>query len=96
MDFMELNNINHYDAIWACASLLHIPSAKLPIILSKMKAALRDNGIIYMSFKYGEFEGERNGRFFLDMTSERLRSICNKNTGFQIEELKNITAITKA
>lgn len=86
MDFMELNSIERYDAIWACASLLHVSSAQLPILFSKMKGALRENGIVYMSFKHGDFEGERNGRFFLDMTSERFHALCNTDIGFQIEE----------
>lgn len=86
MDFMELDSIERYDAIWACASLLHVSSTDLPILLSKMKNALRENGIIHMSFKHGDFEGERNGRFFLDMTSERLHALCNADTGFHIEE----------
>ena len=86
MDFMELNSFDSYDAIWACASLLHVPSTNLPILLSKMKNALRGNGIIHMSFKHGDFEGERNGRFFLDMTSDRLHAFCNADTGFHIEE----------
>ena len=86
MDFMELKSIERYDAIWACASLLHVSSAQLPILLSKMKDALRENGIVYMSFKHGDFEGERNGRFFLDMTSERFHALCKADTGFQIEE----------
>ena len=86
MDFMELNSIERYDAIWACASLLHVSSAQLPILLSKMKDALRENGIVYMSFKHGDFEGERNGRFFLDMTSERFHALCNTDIEFQIEE----------
>ena len=33
-----------------------------------MSKALKDDGIIYTSFKYGDFEGERNGRFFTDFT----------------------------
>ena len=86
MDFMELNSIERYDAIWACASLLHVSSAQLPIMFSKMKDALRENGIVYMSFKHGDFEGERNGRFFLDLTSERFHALCKADTGFQIEE----------
>ena len=33
-----------------------------------MAAALKPDGILYTSFKYGDFQGERNGRFFTDMT----------------------------
>ena len=67
MDFMGLDEVEKYDAIWACATLLHVPSIKLPYLLSKMKDALRNKGIIYMSFKFGCFEGDRDGRFFLVM-----------------------------
>jgi hypothetical protein len=38
-----------------------------------MAMALKDNGIIYTSFKYGEFEGMRNGRYFIDFTLETFR-----------------------
>lgn len=36
-----------------------------------MVRALKNNGIIYTSFKYGTFEGERNGRYFTDMNEEK-------------------------
>ena len=75
MDFMELSAIEEYDAIWACASLLHAPSDSLPIILSKMYDALKPTGIMYISFKYGEYEGERDGRYFTDMTSDSFLSL---------------------
>ncbi len=32
-----------------------------------MLCALKDDGVIYTSFKYGTFEGERNGRYFTDL-----------------------------
>ena len=37
-------------------------------------------------FKYGEYEGERNGRFFLDLIEERFRQYVSK-TNFEILEL---------
>ena len=30
----------------------------------------KDDGVIYTSFKYGTFEGERNGRYFTDFTEK--------------------------
>ena len=68
--FSELSDREAYDGIWACASLLHVPSAELPDILRRVAAALKPGGILYASFKYGTFEGERDGRFFLDLTEE--------------------------
>lgn len=53
-----------YDGIWACSSLLHVPSAKLPAIIGKYAGALKSGGTFYLSFKYGTFEGMRHGRWF--------------------------------
>ena len=49
---------------------MHLPKSELHVVLSKMVDALCDDGIIYTSFKYGDFEGERNGRYFTDFTME--------------------------
>ena len=68
MLFQELNEKEKYDGIWACASVLHVKKEELPDIIRKMSFATKTNGIIYLSFKYGDFEGERNGRHFTDMT----------------------------
>ncbi len=70
MLFQELDDHEVYDGIWACASILHVPSAELPDIFRRMLAALKPGGVIYVSFKYGTFEGERNGRRFTDFTEE--------------------------
>ena len=68
MYFHELNVKEKYDGIWACASVLHERREELTEIIRKMCVATKRNGIIYLSFKYGNFEGERNGRYFTDMT----------------------------
>ena len=78
MDFTLIDYENKYDALWACASLLHVASDTLPDVIARLCKALRPKGILYMSFKYGDFEGERDGRFFLDMTEERFHIILNK------------------
>ena len=43
---------------------------ELKMVFHKMVTALDTNGIIYTSFKYGTFEGERSGRFFHGFTSQ--------------------------
>lgn len=72
MLFRELNEVEIYDGIWACASVLHVKKVELPEIIRKMSSATKANGIIYLSFKYGDFEGERNGRYFTDMTEDSI------------------------
>lgn len=68
MLFQELDEYEKYDGIWACSSILHLPKDELKQVLIKMAAALNARGIIYTSFKYGDYEGERNGRYFTDFT----------------------------
>ncbi len=68
LQFQEISFTQLFDGIWASASLLHVPSNELGIVLTKLKNSLKENGVLYASFKYGDFEGERNGRYFNDLT----------------------------
>ncbi len=72
MSAQEMNFENLFDGIWACASLLHVPSSELNDVFQKCGKALKENGIIYVSFKYGDYEGIRNGRYFLDLNEESI------------------------
>lgn len=74
MLFSELDEEAVYDGIWACASILHLPKNDLRNILRKISRALKTGGYCYTSFKYGEFEGERNGRHFTDFTEKTLQT----------------------
>ena len=84
MLFSELNEENRYDGLFACASILHVPSKDLPDIFTRMKKAVKKGGILYVSFKYGTFEGIRNGRYFTDLTEESLQAILDRVGGLEI------------
>ena len=86
MLFEELDAKEQYDGIWACSSILHLPKDVLKDVLKKMIVALKENGIIYTSFKYGMFEGERNGRFFTDFTEETFQEFVSDVNEIKIEE----------
>ena len=86
MLFQELGEQNRYDGIWACSSILHLSKDELRIVFPKMLDALCSNGIIYTSFKYGEFEGERNGRFFTDFTIETFSEFISDIDNIKMEE----------
>ena len=51
-----------------------------------MSTATKANGIIYLSFKYGNFEGERNGRYFTDMTEDKMENLLNSFPEIKIEK----------
>ena len=84
--FQDLNENAKYDAIWACSSILHLSYGELVDVMRKMLVALKENGLIYTSFKYGDFEGVRNGRFFIDMTEESIKKLVQEVEGIEIEE----------
>ena len=86
MLFEELAEVDRYDGIFACASILHVPYAQLGDILAKIERALKDNGILYVSFKYGTFEGERNGRYFRDFTEESYREFLKDFHEFRMTD----------
>lgn len=86
MLFSELDETEKYDGIFACASILHVPYAELPDILKRVHKALKLQGIFYTSFKYGDFEGERNGRYFTDLNEEKLAELLQCCGGFTTVE----------
>lgn len=86
MFFQDLAEVDKYDGIWACSSILHLPIDELKEVMKKMAAALKENGIIYTSFKYGTFAGERNGRFFTDMTEETFAEFIGEIEDLKVEE----------
>lgn len=86
MLFEELSEVEKYDGIWACSSILHLPKAELKTVFEKMLRALKDNGVIYTSFKYSDFEGMRNGRYFTDFTIETFKSFIDGISGGAVEE----------
>lgn len=75
MRFEEMSFREEFDGIWACASLLHVPSEDLPDVLERMRRALKPGGTLYLSFKCGESEERRAGRYFHDMTRQRLSDL---------------------
>lgn len=87
LTFDKIDFSNEFDAVWACASLLHIPSTELQGVIKKISTALKENGILYCSFKYGDFEGVRNGRYFTDYTEETISDVISKFPELRIVDL---------
>ena len=86
MLFQDLDASGKYEGIWACSSILHLSKKELLPVIRKMCDALKDNGVIYTSFKYGDFEGERNGRYFTDFTEDAFDKFIKVIQELTIEE----------
>ena len=87
MFFQELAESHTYHGIWACASILHVPKNELTEVFEKMSKALKQFGVIYASFKYGTYEGERSGRYFTDFTEETFGKFMKQIDGLSIKEV---------
>ncbi|RHR48028.1 methyltransferase domain-containing protein [Clostridium sp. AF18-27] len=87
MLFQDLDEVERYDGIWACSSILHLPCAELEVVLGKMARALRRRGIVYTSFKYGTEEGERSGRYFTNMTEAKMAGLLERIPVYDVEEM---------
>lgn len=90
MDFFDIKAVEAYDGIWACASVLHVEKSRIPKLLEVLYRALKKGGILYLSFKYGDHDGFRDGRHFTDLNetgfSELLDSLyCESVTRDEFE-----------
>jgi len=75
-----------FDGVWACASLLHMPKNRMPVVLDKVRDILVDDGIFYVGVKEGEGEGwiesiTLNGvkRFYALYSDSEMRDLLDED-----------------
>ena len=88
MRFEDIAFHAEFDAIWACASLLHVKKADIPNIMKKVSASLKPGGVLYASFKYGSDERISGGRFFNNYTERDLGSLLTEETQLTLLEYR--------
>ncbi|MCR4691281.1 MAG: NUDIX domain-containing protein, partial [Lachnospiraceae bacterium] len=81
MDFFDLTDEETYDGIWACASILHVERSRIPELLKVLQKALKQKGALYLSFKYGDHNGLRDGRHFTDLDESGFRELWDHAFG---------------
>lgn len=82
MRFQELDDTARFDAIWACASLLHVPQREQPGAWRRLWRALKPGGVVYASYKLGQAERvDESGRAFTDANEDRLSEWLNPLQG---------------
>lgn len=75
MRFDELRSIETYDAVWASASLIHVPRPALSAVLSKIHTALKPGGLHFATYKAGGKDGRDSvGRYYNYPTAAELRT----------------------
>lgn len=84
--FQNFTSSRTYDGIWACASLLHLEFEDIKKVMKKLSSYIKEGGCFYVSFKYGDYAGERNGRFFTDLTEDVLKKVVSEIPELRIDQ----------
>lgn len=84
----DFEAIETFDAIWCCASLLHVTKSEMPKTFEAIIRALRPYGIWYISFKEGDEERwDDQGRFFNDYSVNSIRSLLDSFSNIEIIDI---------
>ena len=87
LEFQELNFNDEFNGIWASASLLHIPKMQIDDILNKLSNALKAQGVLYASFKYGEGETIERERLFNNYNEDTFKLLVSRHPDFKIVDI---------
>ena len=84
VNFLDMNYEDLFDGVFACCSLLHLNNKDLNCCLKKIYKSLKNNGILYASFKLGNDCIIKDDRYYNNMTLEKFEDICKDICGFKI------------
>lgn len=70
MRFDEICFEEEFDGVWACASLLHVEPDNIIDAVKRLVNALKENAVLYASFKYGDGMISKGERSFTNMNEE--------------------------
>lgn len=87
VDVKDIKYKNEFDGIWASAVFFHFNEDEIRDVLVRCHEALVDKGVMYISFKYGNEELIRHGRFFNDFNEEKFKRLMSQNGDFEITEI---------
>ena len=66
---------------------MHVPKSDIDDVFGKLSRALKSNGVLYASFKYGNNERKKDGRYFSNYNEENLRMLIYHHKNIKIENL---------
>lgn len=90
-----------YDGIWACASLLHVCKKDMKQCIIKLFQMLKDGGVLYASWQYGQSERQVESRYYSDFTEEQILGLfgecqeCEVLKCWQSPDVLQLPPITK-
>jgi SAM-dependent methyltransferase len=82
--FQDLDYVEAFDGIWACASLLHVPRREMDGVFERLVTALKLGGAFYASFKSGKGERLVGGRVFTDFEEELFGALVRRHPALSL------------
>lgn len=85
--FDDLKVEDAYDAVWANASIHHVPRSELTDILKRIHRALKPGGYHFANFKSGKPDGrDARNRLYSYLSLEDMRALYTDAADWQIVE----------
>jgi ubiquinone/menaquinone biosynthesis C-methylase UbiE len=90
----------HFDGVWCCASLLHVPKVQAPLAVAEMRRVLVPGGMLFLGVQEGEGEVwetapyGHGARFFARYTPDEVAGVLS-TAGFTMIEQGRGTAGTR-
>ena len=75
---------NEFNGIWACASLLHIDKKLTESVFNILCNALRDDGVLYASYKYGKGTSILEDRYYNNYDETSFAEVIDNINNFEI------------
>lgn len=82
---MEFDEV--FDGVWGCGAMIHVPEDELEGILKRVIDAMCRKGILFLSFREGDFEGFKGEQYFCEYTEEKLERILKETRRLEIKKL---------
>lgn len=76
-----------FNGLWASAALLHVDRGSIMDVLRRLAAMLYEDGVLFMSFKYGDKVYEKDDRLFNCYDESSFSEMISSIPGLSILEL---------
>lgn len=96
LKYKELNFSDVFDGVWACASFTHSTLEELKEVLGKIGESLKDGGILFLSFKYGDFDGVRNNKYNKYYRTNEIKDILEEYNELTLLKVSKVNDIRQA
>lgn len=84
--FEKMDYDNEFDAVWACASLVHVDIGDMTDVLRRIQKALKNKGVLYASWKYGKGERIDNRKYYADYDEKSINDLFS-DVSLKVEKI---------